>query len=238
MTPKLTCLAAIAAGLLCATCSGALVHRYDLNGTYADALGGPSLVPAGGTLGATQYAFGPNQGLTLSSALADPDTYTIETIFDFDVTGGYRRIIDFKNRTSDTGFYNLNGRLNFYNVITAATGDINANVPVTVALTRDAASDIVSGYVNGTPAFSFVDGSQLAVFDGPANIMHFFIDDAAVGGEASAGSVDRILIFDTALSAGDVAALYQTGGVPEPTSVALAGVALLAVGCMARRRVG
>jgi len=43
----------------------AMIHNYDLNGSYADSLGGPSLVPVpnGGTLGATGYTFGPGQGL-------------------------------------------------------------------------------------------------------------------------------------------------------------------------------
>ena len=43
-----------------------LIHDYELNGSFADALGGPSLTPNGGTLNATNYTFGPNQGLTLA----------------------------------------------------------------------------------------------------------------------------------------------------------------------------
>ncbi len=49
-----------------------LIHTYDLNGSLADALGGPALVANGGTLNATNYSFGPNQGLTLTGALAEP----------------------------------------------------------------------------------------------------------------------------------------------------------------------
>lgn len=40
---------------------------YDLNGTLAEANGGPALVAHGGTLGPTGYAFGPNTGLSVSA---------------------------------------------------------------------------------------------------------------------------------------------------------------------------
>src|SRR4029079_211665 len=39
-----------------------LIHEYDLNNSFADNRGGPALVPNGGTLNATNYSFGPNQG--------------------------------------------------------------------------------------------------------------------------------------------------------------------------------
>ena len=40
-----------------------LVRDYELNGSFADALGGPVINPDGGTLNPTNYSFGPNQGL-------------------------------------------------------------------------------------------------------------------------------------------------------------------------------
>ena len=48
------------------------IHVYELDGTLADSLSGPALVSAGGTLNATSYSFGPNQGLSLSNGLPNP----------------------------------------------------------------------------------------------------------------------------------------------------------------------
>src|SRR5262249_32305612 len=85
-------------------------HIYELNGSYADALGGPPLTPAGGTLGPSGYTFAEGQGPSLSSAVS-PTTYSLEMLFRIDDTSSYRKLLDFKNRTSDDGLYNLNGAL-------------------------------------------------------------------------------------------------------------------------------
>src|SRR5437588_10878525 len=84
-----------------------LVHQYILtNGNYHDTFGGPDLVPDGGTLGPDGYTFGIDQGLRLSSALADPSTYGIEMLFKLDNVGsGFAKLIDTKNRVSDGGWY-------------------------------------------------------------------------------------------------------------------------------------
>ena len=210
------------------------IHYYSLDNTFADALGGPSLVGAGGALDPTGYTFGSNQGLILSDALP-ADEYTIDTTFTFDETSGYRRIVDFKGGASDTGLYNLSGQLNFYNVAngSASPAPILASAPVRVSLTRDGAGT-VTGYVNGVQAWSFVDAAHLAVFDQPANLAKFFIDDSAVGGEASSGRVDYISIYGTALSAGEIATLTQP--VPEPATWATLMAGLLAISVFAQRR--
>ena len=90
------------------------------NNTLADANGGPSLVSYGGTL-SNGYHFGVNEGLSLSGTGAF-DVYSIDIHFYFDNVSasfdnvsasfdGYQRILDFKNRTSDSGLYSLNGSL-------------------------------------------------------------------------------------------------------------------------------
>jgi hypothetical protein len=81
------------------------------NNTLADANGGPSLVSYGGTL-SNGYYFGVNKGLGLSGTGAF-DVYSIDIHFYFDDVSasfnGYQRILDFQNRTSDSGLYSLNG---------------------------------------------------------------------------------------------------------------------------------
>src|SRR6516164_3026293 len=97
-----------------ASIAGADTFTYTLDNTLAEANGGPPLVSYGGTLGNTGYTFGVQQGLSLSGT-GIFDVYSIDIHFYFsDVNAsfnGYERILDFKNRTSDSGLYSLNGSL-------------------------------------------------------------------------------------------------------------------------------
>src|SRR5256886_7060986 len=73
-----------------------LVRDYELNGSYADALGGPAINPNGGTLNPTNYSFGPNQGLNVANAPFPHDyssnDYSIETTFSFSQLSSFRKI--------------------------------------------------------------------------------------------------------------------------------------------------
>jgi len=220
-----------------ASASPILLHQYQLNGTYADDLAGPALVSNGGTLGPSGYTFGANQGLMLSNAISQTD-YSIVLDFSISSTSGYRKLVDFKNLTVDPGLYNNGTSLHFYNPVPAGpSGQILSNTQVQVALTRDGGTQAVSGYVNGALQFGFVDTGSLATFTGPNNIINFFIDDFVNGGEASAGFVDDIRIYDGALTAADVAGLGQAvdiQSVPEPGTMLLLATGLVA--CVRRVR--
>lgn len=225
--------------------NAALIRDYELNGSLADSLGGPSLIADGGTLGATRYSFGANQGLSLTySALSSLSLYSIELVFDFQQFNIWRKIIDFNARVTDDGFYfDPSNRLDFFPVTSSPTA-ITSPVDVHVVLTRDATSSIVNAYLNGGLEFSFNDSGGLAVFRGADTLVHFFEDDAVTGfGEASGGSVDCVRIYNTALSAVEVANLASCGpgrnNVPEPSTLLLAAVGLLGLfGSAALRRSG
>jgi hypothetical protein len=204
-------------------------HLYELNNSYADSLSGPALSNFGGTLGDTGYSFGANQGLAVDNAVG-PDVYTIDTRFVFDSTTGYRRIVDFKAGGSDTGLYNLNTALNFYNVAIGAAGAFADGQQVRVTISRNAAG-IVTGYVNGVQQLTFNDAGGMARFNTANHTARFFRDDAL---EASAGSVDYLAIYDTALSAQEIATLVPA--VPEPETYALMLAGLAGVLTMARVR--
>jgi hypothetical protein len=215
----------------------ALIHQYRLDGSFADDLGGPNLVPAGGTLGSTSYAFGPNQGLSLSNGLPDSANYSIETIFRFANLSGYRKILDFKNLTSDQGLYTLNTALNFYNGAGGLASTFTPNVDVRLIVTRDDTTDKFVGYVNGVQQITFTDSSALAVFTATNNIIQFFKDDFTTNqSEASAGIVDLIRIYDAPLSATAVAALGGPVPVSEPSTLLLLASTVGLLGCVRLRQ--
>lgn len=211
-----------------ADASGATV--FELNNSYQDASGAYTLGHDGGTFNGagTGYVFGANQGLTLSNALLNGGSYTITVVFDFDTVSGYRKILDFKDRSSDTGLYFLNGQLNFFN-FAGGGPTVAADQTVTVELSRDATTQQVTGKVNGTSALSFTDTSGAGIFSSPNQVIRFFEDDFATGGgEASSGFVDRITIEGTIPKPAVVV-------VPLPTA-AWGGLALLGVAGATRLR--
>lgn len=178
--------------LLASPLAAAPLHDYQLNGTYADAFGGPPLSPDGGTLDPTGYTFAANQGLNISG-ISNGSVYSIDMVFQLTDVTGYRKILDFSDRGPDTGLYVLDGALNFYNVATGSP-TIAANQMTDVRLDRDAAG-IVTGFVNGVQEIQFTDTGNIAVFDTPTQIMRFFEDDYATSQrEASGGFVDSIMI--------------------------------------------
>ena len=101
----------------------AATYNYSLNGTLAEDSGtGPSLVAYGGTFApGGGYIFGVQQGLSLSGT-GIYDDYSIAIRFYFnDVNqsppiccGPYQRILDFQNRTSDSGLYSHSGTLDLF----------------------------------------------------------------------------------------------------------------------------
>ena len=137
--------------------------------------------------------------------------YTIVMLFRLDQTNGWRRLLDFKAASIDTGLYVRDGRLNFYPVIEATSPNIPSGTYAQVVLTRDSASNVVA-YVNGVQQFTFVDSGFSAVLTG-ANDLRFFKDDTT---EESGGAVARIRLYAAAMTPGQVALLDRTtcAGVP------------------------
>jgi hypothetical protein len=191
-----------------ASIAGADTFTYELNGSYAESNGGPSLVSYGGTL-SNGYTFGVQQGLSLSGTGAF-DSYSIDVHFAFDNINasfdGYQRILDFKNRALDEGLYSLNGELVFFvgccsglgGTGGSSAGPVFASGQLADLLLTRSATGLFSASVNGVLAFSFLDSTGLATFSGPDNIMYFFIDDFQTllnyPPEAGSGFVDFIQV--------------------------------------------
>jgi hypothetical protein len=225
--------------MLAGAASGAHANSFFYfldNNTLADANGGPSLVSYGGTL-SNGYHFGVNEGLSLSGTGAF-DVYSIDIHFYFDNVSasfnGYQRILDFQNRTSDSGLYSHNGGLVLF--ATSGSGDpfgesagqvFTNGTMADLLVTRDA-SGLFSAYVNGNLAFSVMDTDGATRFSGPDSIMYFFIDDLQslmthpTTLEAGTGLVDFIQVTTpVAPVPGPVAGAGQPG-------LVLAGGGLLA----------
>jgi hypothetical protein len=203
---------------------------YELNGSYAESNGGPSLVPYGGTLGSMGYTFGVQQGLSLSGT-GIFDAYSIAIRFYFDDVNAsfntFQKILDFKNRTSDSGLYSGSGSLQLF--ATTGSGDPHAGSGVhdftnrTIAdlLVTRSANGVFSASVNGHFAFSVMDTNGATRFSGPDNIIYFFIDDLqSFAPEAGLGFVDRIQVttFPAAAVPGPIAGaglpslIFASGG--------------------------
>lgn len=248
----LACLAALIGLQFAGSAQAAatLIHDYQLNGSLADALGGPSLVSLGGDLTtvAGRYKFGANQGLKLTGGLNNTSVWSMDFRASYDsLSGTWKKLVDFQNLSTDAGLYfadygNGNG-LQYY---PSAVGPsrVNTGTDYTVALTRDS-SNVLRGYVNGALQWALNSSTgSAAVSDSVSvnNILTFFTDDFRTSqGEAKAGSVDFIRIYDGVLTDEQVRVLDQggtvgTGNLPEPASLALSAIALMGVFAARKRR--
>jgi hypothetical protein len=222
-----------------ASIAGADTFTYELNGSFAETNGGASLVPNGGTIGPTGYTFGVNAGLSLSN-IGISDAYSIAIRFYFDDVNAsintFQKILDFKNRQSDSGLYSESGSLQLF--ATTGSGDPHAGsgvhdftngTPADLLVTRSA-NGFFSASVNGHFAFSVMDMNGATTFSGPSNIINFFMDDlVSFAPEAGTGFVDRIQV--TTFPAVQVPGPIVGAGLP---GLILAGSGLL--GWWRRRR--
>ena len=218
-------LAAVAASalLVAGAATAALVGDFQLNNSLANGVANAvTLSDNGGLLGATGIAFGRNQGPTITG-LGMLTEYTLETRFSFANLNGYRKIADFRDRASDTGFYTLFSNLNFYNIASPSGNPFAANTLATATLSRTSMGQL-TGYVNGVEQFTVLDSGNLAVIN---NTLHMFRDDFATGqGESSSGFVDYVTINSSSF----------LGGVPEPATWAMMLMGFGGLGAMIRRR--
>jgi Concanavalin A-like lectin/glucanases superfamily len=217
-------------GLTAATASATatLTADYEFQNTHASSVGTPPALTDIGP-GTNSFAtetvngsartvltFPEDNGVQLSptTGVIPNGTYTLMTLFRFTTVtkaggvGGYKRIIDFKHGQSDSGLYIREGFLRFYEPYGEGTTVIHPEEYVVIVLTRDS-SGVVTGYVNGVTQFSFDDSTEAAVIDGE-NTLRFFRDNeppSPAPGEASAGAVACIQMYDDALTAEQVAAL-------------------------------
>ena len=223
--------AAFVAAGLALPAQATLIADFELNGSLANSAGTAATLTNNGTLTGTGIDFGLNQGPVISG-LGALSAYTIDMTFTLDALNGprgngYVKLIDFSNLQSDAGYYSYQAKLNAYPLANSDQPVFTAGAPVRLTLSRDN-SGLITAYINDIEIYAQADAAnQSATLIDGLNPLTFFTDDFATAqGEASAGSVDYIRIFDTAVTPGDA----NPAGVPEPASWALMLIGFGAIG--------
>ncbi|MBF0158572.1 MAG: pre-peptidase C-terminal domain-containing protein [Magnetococcales bacterium] len=151
-------------------------------------------------------------GFTIEADLADKGSYTLAMRFRFGDMSGYRKIIDYRNRTTDDGLYILNGFVNFYPLNTGSVA-YAANDLIDLIATRDASSDLLTiylsdghgGYVKALEIHDTTGISEPSLTSNGLARFGFFYDDLRTGGEATqSGKVYQISLWDGSLTAGTI----------------------------------
>ena len=107
------------------------------------------------------YNFEENCGFYYDDSTANfisSGSYSIALYFKMNELNSWKRVIDFKSRTSDRGCYVYYGQLNFYNIVTSTgTAPFYADSFSHYVITRDATTKRVEMYGDGNKFISFID---------------------------------------------------------------------------------
>lgn len=144
------------------------------------------------------YHFKANSGLSFDNNLSKgflDKSYSVEVFFMFKNLDNWRRVLDFKNRTSDNGCYILDGKVNFFNFAVGENAAVRAEKYTHYIFTRDHKKEIIQIFVDGLLKLQFPDKGRNAVLSN-SQVLNFFQDDLIVNHEASEGAVAYIRVYD------------------------------------------
>lgn len=183
-------------------------------------------------------------GLVVSTAglLDNDDAYSIDIVFQFEANvASWENIFGVSNRQSDNAFYvSPNNQLQVWPASTGPTfftfGEYHR-----VTLTNRG-DGTVTAYLDGVLQFDLSTTSMnfsAYTAQNPDRLMHFFADNVVGGGqfEFADGRVALIRLYDVELSEGEVGGIdVPPPPIPEPGTLALAGIGVLAVAGAVRGR--
>lgn len=143
-----------------------------------------------------------NTGLSLEiSQWSICDDYTVVLHGYIDDVTSYKKLIDFRNLSSDSGLYNRSGFVSLLPGLEAPTEQIVANEYFQLAVTRDS-NHLVTIYLNGVFQLEYSDIS-LSTSMCFTDQFTFFVDDS-INSEHPRGAVSRVTIYDHTLSAEEI----------------------------------
>jgi hypothetical protein len=211
------------------TVRDALIRDYQLNNALTDALGGPSLVNVGGTVGLTAFTWtgvsGTNQGATLAaSAFSFLTDYSIELYMKFTaapVTVGniYSRILGVFDPLDESGLYFINAPVNtmFHCVLTRDGGTQRVNLYYNGGLAPNDPDPLDATSAPTPILFDSANNNYVSSFaDTPGNFLvntkvSFWLDNTTglFIDEVASGSCDLIRVYNRSLSAFEVGQVYN-----------------------------
>jgi len=246
------------AALPISTAHAGLVAAYTFNNTLAAVEPGVAALTAVDPEGTSGYqtanVFGTNQTTYRFDGIASPpadqggldfnttglllgtNNYSVEMVLELDGSSGWRRLMDSLDRGSDAGLYIDPGNNLDSFPSGGSSSPFTAHTFFDIFVTVDSAN-LVNGYFSGVPQFSETSTS-LGI---ATNTLGFFLDNVAGGGQGewSAGNVALIKVFNTALTADQVAAEtadpFQGTTTPEPGTWMLMFGAVAGVAAFKRR---
>lgn len=161
------------------------------------------------------YRFEANSGFQFDNAAAGNflgNNYTIELYFVFDHLNSWKRVVDWKNRTSDNGAYVYYGQLNFYPYqYSTGIAPVNEGEYTYYVITRDGATEDLIIYTDAVNYIQFIDAGGDGLIGGD-NVLNFFHDDVVVGNEASSGAVAMLRLYNYTLDSATIVEHYEDLG--------------------------
>jgi len=216
-----------------------LIHDFTLRGTLADRLGAGSLTAVGGQITALGYVSALNQGLTLASPTMSNGNYSVEFSFRLGAAVGSMKLLDLHGLNDSTGLFVSNGQLAFSPLAVTSNATLASGRENHVVLTRDGATGVVRGFLNGQQAFAFADPAGVGIVT-PAGLLNFFREIPVSSPDlGQANTLTGIRVYNGALSSAEIGNLYAAMvAVPEPSVVMLllSGLGAAAVTLLRRRR--
>jgi hypothetical protein len=160
------------------------------------------------------YRFEANSGFQFDNVAAGGfigEDYTIELYFVFDELTSWKRVVDWKNRTTDYGAYVYYGELNFYPYLYSEEAPVLPGEYTYYVITRDGESDQLIIYTDANVYIDFIDdgGDALVGQDG---VINFFHDDLVVPNEASSGAVAMLRMYNYKLDSSEVKENFENLG--------------------------
>ncbi len=152
-------------------------------------------------------------------------SYTISVRFSYDsFNSSWTKIIDYKNKTADTGFYFTgNKTLKFYDIGNEGSTAVKTNSIVDIIATRDVATNkftaymVVNGVLQKEIEVNDISGQAIPILIDEKIRFGFFHDDYASGGaeKTVGGKVYSIKFWDGALAPANVLEVNATKGEAE-----------------------